>query len=1266
MTMRRLEIRIRDANDEELTRISEAMGLALNLEELRRIKRYFVAKNREPTDVELQSIAQAWSEHCCYKSSKRILQEFIFGIDAPQNMVVIKEDAGVVEFDKEHAYVVAFESHNHPSAVEPYGGAATGIGGIVRDVVCLDGNEFIFIRNCNDEKTLKIGEYIESLKGKSYEIDPETIQIDSPEEVEILSFDTIRNIPYFSKVKQLFKRKTKEILEIKTEHGRFIRVTPEHPMIVLDNNDNNMPKIKLADNLEEGDCLPLLSALPNTESECDTDRIDLIRELEKRGIMNISIKPRKKEFKDFRKQFDTLLKKIGANAMTRCNYFRSNYMPLKTYLELEKMAERLPITRADIFIRAYKGRGGVPAVIEIDEGFARLIGYYLADGCISTDKRGNKCVQWAFNTKEKEYIEDVCCVLSELNLKFYLRQYNDFDFEATSITVNSRVLGFLFEDILGCGVNCYQMKIPSRMFKVGEKLKIELLKGIFRGDGDVKINKRRDRKSSYRIKIRFGTSSQILFQQVVLLLQSFGYIPYTYTQFVKKAKTPLHVLEISNISDAKRLGRLFSKKDMDKIEKYFGRIEVDKNESITKRHPPLTPVRIDEIKKIMRDQWVYDLTVEGTHLFTTSYGIVTHNCMGAQPIALIDPLFFGHLNYPDKKLPAEIKHPRFLFDGVVAGISDYGNRIGIPTCAGMVYFDDGYVGNCVVNVGCVGIMKKTDLSRSRAKPGEVLVLVGGKTGRDGIHGVTFASVELTGEEESRSAVQVGDPITKEPLMHAILEANEKGLISGMKDLGGGGLSCAVSEMCHAGGCGADVHLERVKLKEEGLNAWEIWVSESQERFLIAALKDKVEELQGIFDKWDVDAVVIGQTKPFFRKESFTKETKIRLFYDGELVFELDTDFLVSCPVYERPREIKIKEKGEPLIEEPRDYNEVLEILLGAPNIASKESVIRQYDHEVRASTVLKPMQGIIGKETHGDATVIKPLEESYKGLAITSDVKPSFCKLSPFWGAASAIDEVCRNLTAVAAVPHSFADCLNFGNPEKPDRMGDFYECCRGLGYMASSLGVPFVSGNVSFYNESAAMGESIPPTPTILGIGLCEDVRECITVDVKEASNFIYVIGETKEELGGSEYYRIRGVEGGIVPRTDPEVLMQSMNALREAMQVGLIASCHDISEGGLAIAVCEMLIGGDIGASIDIAGMNPELRSVYKLFSESNTRWVVEVWREEARRFEELMNKRGVCIIEMGETMDEKRVGIYDGNKELVNLALEEVREAWSGKLR
>ncbi len=766
---------IQDAKDDDLKRISELMGLSLNIEEMQAIKRYFQLKRRAPTDVELQSIAQAWSEHCCYKSSKKILQKYIFGIDAPQSILAIKEDAGVVEFDAEHAYVLAFESHNHPSAIEPYGGAATGIGGIVRDVIC----------------------------------------------------------------------------------------------------------------------------------------------------------------------------------------------------------------------------------------------------------------------------------------------------------------------------------------------------------------------------------------------------------------------------------------------------------------------------------------------------------MGAQPIALIDPLFFGPLDYSYEKLPAEVKHPKFLFDGVVAGISDYGNRIGIPTCAGMVYFDDGYVGNCVVNVGCVGIMKKSDLSRSIAREGEVLVLVGGKTGRDGIHGVTFASVELTGEEEFRSAVQVGDPITKEPLMHAILESNEKKLISGMKDLGGGGLSCAVSEMCHAGGCGAEIHLDRVKLKEEGLSAWEIWVSESQERFLIGTPEAKVDELLEIFNKWDVDAVILGQTFKTLSSEEKASPKQLKIIYRGENIFELDTDFLVSCPLYERPMEIKARDEVEPLMGAPEDYNGTLKQLLAAPNIASREAVIRQYDHEVRASTVIKPMQGIIGKETHGDAAVIKPLEESYMGLAITSDVNPSYCKINPFWGAASAIDEICRNLTAVGAVPQSFADCLNFGNPEKPDRMGDFYECCRGLGHMASSLGVPFVSGNVSLYNESAAMNESIPPTPAILGIGVCEDIRECVTVDLKEAGNLLYLIGDTKKELGGSEYYKLRGVEGGIVPRTDPKVLKRSMVALLDTMKAGLVASCHDLSEGGLAVAVCEMSMGGDSGVYIDIGAVNPELRSDCKLFSESNTRWVVEVQRAVAGRFEALMATHGVCIIEIGTVIKDKRVSISDNGTELVDISIDAVRAAWGNHL-
>ncbi len=632
-------------------------------------------------------------------------------------------------------------------------------------------------------------------------------------------------------------------------------------------------------------------------------------------------------------------------------------------------------------------------------------------------------------------------------------------------------------------------------------------------------------------------------------------------------------------------------------------------------------------------------------------------CMGAQPVALIDPLFFAPLDYPYERLPADVKHPRFLFNGVVSGISDYGNRIGIPTCAGMVYFHDRYAGNCVVNVGCVGVMKRKDLRRSSARAGDVLVLAGGKTGRDGIHGVTFASGVLKESEEYRSAVQLGDPITKEPLMHAILECNDQGLIDGMKDLGGGGLSCAVSEMCYSGGCGAEIHLERVKLKESGLHAWEIWISESQERFLLSVTPDKVDSLLTIFDKWDVDATVIGDA---------VSGSHIRLYYHDELVFDLDVAFVLDTPVYERPKAIPNVESEESDMDEPDSYDEILKMLLASPNIASRESIIRRYDHEVRAATVLKPLQGIMGKETHADATVLKPLESSFKGIAITADVNPAYCELNPFWGAASAIDEACRNLTAVGAVPHSFADCLNFGNPEKPQCMGEFYECCRGLGYMASSIGVPFVSGNVSFYNESEALGVSIPPTPAILGIGICDDIRECVTVDVKAASNPLYVVGTTKRELGGSAYYRLRGEKCGIVPRTDPEVLKVRMAALRDAMAAHMVASCHDISDGGLAVAVCEMLIGGDLGADIDISDLNTgsesgRLRSDYKLFSESNTRWVVEVWRDVRTNFEKLMHDRGIVISAIGYTKGERMITMRDGAKKLVELPLEELSTVW-----
>ncbi|MCJ7516886.1 MAG: phosphoribosylformylglycinamidine synthase subunit PurL, partial [Methanomassiliicoccales archaeon] len=416
-------------------------------------------------------------------------------------------------------------------------------------------------------------------------------------------------------------------------------------------------------------------------------------------------------------------------------------------------------------------------------------------------------------------------------------------------------------------------------------------------------------------------------------------------------------------------------------------------------------------------------------------------CMGAQPVALIDPLFFGPLDY-DGELPQGVKHPKYLLGGVVGGIRDYGNRLGIPTVSGGVFFDEGYIGNCIVNVGCVGIVKRSQLLKNAVGgAGDVLILVGGRTGRDGIHGVTFASAELdeTSEEESRGAVQLGDPIMKEPLIHACLEVTSKGLINGMKDLGGGGLSCVVGEIALAGGCGADVQLDRVPLKETGLAPWEIWVSESQERMMLSASKRNVRKIMEIFDLWDVPATVIGKV---------IQDKIVRLHYDGLEVFELDLDFLTKGPEYCRPTRVAkpstIRDVVAPKL--PKNLNNVLLSLLSDPNVASKEWVIRQYDHEVRGSTVIKPLQGKIGSRTHGDASVVKPLRDSYRGLAIAIGVNPWFTTLDPYRGGLSAVDEMCRNLTAVGAVPHSLTDCLNFGNPEKPERLGEFREAVRGIG----------------------------------------------------------------------------------------------------------------------------------------------------------------------------------------------------------------------------
>ncbi|MCQ2079908.1 MAG: phosphoribosylformylglycinamidine synthase subunit PurL, partial [archaeon] len=586
--------------------------------------------------------------------------------------------------------------------------------------------------------------------------------------------------------------------------------------------------------------------------------------------------------------------------------------------------------------------------------------------------------------------------------------------------------------------------------------------------------------------------------------------------------------------------------------------------------------------------------------------------------------------------------------GVGSGGRNYGNRTGIRSLTGGLSIDESYTGNCLVNVCCLGIVKRADLLNNFASaPGEIMILFGGRTGRDGIHGVNFASKDITStsEDDSRGAVQLGDPITKEPVIHACLELAQKHLVTGMKDLGGGGLSCVVGEMAIEKGCGADVDLDKVPLKENGLAPWEIWVSESQERMMCTVKPENVDKVMAIFDLWDIIATPVAKT---------TDTGHTRLFWGGEMIFDMDIEFLTGGPVYNRPYELpKVSTKADEKFPELPALSEVILTLLSDPNVASKEWAIRQYDHEVRASTVLHPMVGELNKTGPGDASVLMPVPGRWKGLAAAVGCNPWFTKADPYKGGMASIDEAFRNVVAVGARPNAFTDCLNFGNPEKPERLGEFREAVRGIGDIAKALNIPIPSGNVSLYNEAPG-GVHILPTPMIVCCGLIDDVRKAVSADFKKTGSCIFVVGQTADEMGGSLLFRKFGGVGGDVPATDVEDLKKTSDKLLDAMDQELVLSCHDCSDGGIAIAVAEMCISGQVGAELDLSAMAGSHATV-KLFSESASRWIAEVDGEDVARFTEILGDSATLIgITKGDSLVVKGTDVA--------VPVDVMRAAWS----
>jgi len=632
--------------------------------------------------------------------------------------------------------------------------------------------------------------------------------------------------------------------------------------------------------------------------------------------------------------------------------------------------------------------------------------------------------------------------------------------------------------------------------------------------------------------------------------------------------------------------------------------------------------------------------------------------LGSRPIANTDIFCFGP---PDKKLediPKGVLHPRRIMKGVVAGVRDYGNRMGIPTVNGAIYFDERYLGNPLVYCGNIGLIDKNKCFKN-PQSGNLIIVVGGRTGRDGIHGATFSSGEITHEYETifSHAVQIGNPIVEKKMLDVLIQANEAGLYEAITDCGAGGLSSAVGEMGKE--LGAEVDLEKAPLKYAGLNYSEIWISEAQERMVIAVKPENLDAIKKIFDAENVESTVIGK---------FTDDKKLRLRYNGQQVGELDMDFLHDgVPKYSRNAVWKKPELAEPNIAEKDNFNEDLLQILSSYNIASKEWVIRQYDHEVQGSSVVKPLTGI-ENDGPSDAAVIKPKYDSDKGLAISCGMNPLYGDIDPYWMALAGIDEAIRNLICVGGRPDRIALLDNFcwGNCTKPETFGTLVRAAQACYDGAIGFEAPFISGKDSLNNEfSCEDGRkiSIPSTLLISAISVVDDINKCVTMDAKKAGNFLFVVGETKNELGGSHYYKINGYLGANVPKVDLETAPKIAEKVSTAIDKGLIVSCHDCSEGGLAVALAEMAFAGGHGIEADLQGLakSEDCRRIdTQLFSESNSRYIVEVEPDNYNAFAKLMLNSPFGQI--GKVIKEKIFVIKaeDGRK-VIEADIDSLKQAW-----
>jgi phosphoribosylformylglycinamidine synthase subunit PurL len=1179
--------------------------------------------DRHPNKAELGMFGVMWSEHCCYKNSRPLLKQFPTTGD--RILVGPGENAGVIDLGDGLQLAFKIESHNHPSAVEPFQGAATGVGGILRDIFTMGARPIAILNSLRfgdlkDAKTRRlftgvvagISHYGNCLVGSETLIwrDSHGIHFDTignfvnthlpptkhthelPLGIETLSLDPKTNRSSWQSITRIFKRQTDTLVNIRTSLGRSLTVTPDHPMLRVE--AENKVRIRYAQTLRVGDNLPILHKLP--ELQTPPGQIDLIAAIKPEHQIDRDLYVKLPPAWQPTDLIRTTLELFEPSIQKRNHYLNTKTLPLDRFLNLEQLlgCDRvLNFCRADLKIGQHGKDDWLPALIQPNAAFAHLLGCYIATGMVSPSGNIYR-IFFNFSHQETTAATDLMAILNQLGIEASLIQRTS----GMAVCVSSWLLGYLLIQGWGCGNESTHKRLPDFVWEWDSELQQELLKSLIRNNPTIPNT---SNGAGFPEKIVFSTSSRQLFDQVMLLVQNQGIIPQIHHRPASVGKIKGREFDYAALWQIEvRRDWISSRTPSIPVHRReVGNLATQLNAATT---TTIATVKIHSIATHNVEPCdVYDVEVDRTHLFMTSSGIIAHNC------------------------------------------------VGVPTVGGEVYFDPAYAGNPLVNAMAMGLMETDTIVKSGAAGiGNPVLYVGSTTGRDGMGGASFASAELTAESiDNRPAVQVGDPFLEKSLIEACLEAFKTGAVVAAQDMGAAGITCSCSEMAAKGGVGIEFDLDLVPAREPGMVPYEYLLSESQERMLFVAHQGREQELIDIFERWGLHAVVAG---------TVIEEPIVRILFQGSIAAEVPASALAdNTPIYERKVMAEAPEyaqkawawtpdqlppataQGIEIQGKSHTWNDVLLTLLDTPSIASKRWVYRQYDHQVQNNTVMLP--------GGADAAIIRirPLEpiqgrqsttpNPNLGVAATVDCNPRYVYLNPLEGAKMVVAEAARNLSCVGAEPVAVTDNLNFGSPEKPIGYWQLANACTGLSQACSAFNTPVTGGNVSLYNETFdPEGNPVPiyPTPVVGMVGIVNDITKVCGQGWQNSGDRIYLLGiPTMQDapqqvtLGASEYLAtLHQTVAGQPPTVNFDLELQVQAACRHGIHQGWIKSAHDSAEGGLAVALAECCISGNKGAAIEIGAIDRRWDTV--LFGEGGARIIVSIDPTHQAEFEAYLDKQ------------------------------------------